>query len=208
LVNAEICGLRKGEATRERILETAARLAAQKGLAAVSLAEVADAVGISKSGLFKHFESKEAMQLGVIEQIARRFVAFVWAPVEPLAPGRPRLERIFDLQSDWSEHEWLDSGCPLMAFAIELDDQPGPLRDALRRALELWQRTVVREFKALRDPPLSDAEAQFGYFQMKSFLLGQADSRRLMLDAGARRLGDSAFRSLLERMAQPAAEPA
>jgi AcrR family transcriptional regulator len=189
-------------------LETAARLAAQKGLAAVSLAEVADGVGLSKSALFKHFGSKEAMQLAVIDHIAQRFVAFVWAPAEALAPGRSRLERIFELQSDWSELEWPDSGCPIMAFSIELDDQPGPLRDALRRALERWRHTVAREFKALRAPPLSDDEAQFGYFQMKSFLLGQAESRQLMMDASARRLGSLAFGSLLDRMAQPALQGA
>jgi AcrR family transcriptional regulator len=198
-----VFSLRKGEATRERILETTATLAAQKGLAAVSLAEAAEAVGLSKSALFKHFGSKEAMQLAVIDHIARRFVAFVWAPAEPLPPGRERLERIFERQSEWCDSVWPDCGCPIMAFSIELDDQPGPLRDALHQALERWRRRVVSEFKALRTPPLSDDEAQFGFFQMKSFLLGQSDSRRLMLDASARRLGAAAFRSLLDRMAQP-----
>lgn len=195
--------LRKGEATRARILETAARLAAQKGLGAVSLADVAAEVGLSKSGLFKHFESKEAMQLAVIEHIARRFIAYVWTPAEPLAPGRARLERIFLLQSDWSETEWPDSGCPIMAFSLELDDQPGPLRDRLRLSMERWRGVLVREFRALREPALAEAEAQFGYFQMKSFLLGQADSRRLMMDAGARDLGATAFQALLDRMATP-----
>jgi AcrR family transcriptional regulator len=198
--------LRKGQATRARILESAARLAAQKGLSAVSLADVAAEVGLSKSGLFKHFESKEAMQLGVIEHIAQRFAGFVWAPAEPLPPGRRRLERIYELQSDWSELEWPDSGCPLMAFSLELDDQPGPLQDQLRAQMERWRRTVIREFRSLRDPALAEDEAQLGYFQMKSFLLGQAETRRLMQDAGARELGGAAFASLLDRMAQRPAE--
>jgi AcrR family transcriptional regulator len=193
--------LRKGEATRGRILETAARLAARKGLGAVSLADVATEAGLSKSGLFKHFDSKEAMQLAVIEHIAQRFTAFVWAPAEGLPPGRARLERIFERQSDWAELEWPESGCPIMAFSSELDDQPGPLRDRLREALERWRRTLIREFRALGDPPLTDDEAQLGYFQMKSFLLGQTETRRLMMDKAARKLGTAAFHSLLDRLA-------
>lgn len=196
--------MRKGEATRARILETAARLAARKGLTAISLADVAVEVGISKSGLFKHFESKEAMQLAVIDHIAERFRVFVWEQAEPLASGRARLEKVFERQSDWTEFEWEDSGCPMMALGIELDDQPGPLRDRLRYMMERWRRTLVREFKALRDPPLSDDEAQLGYFQMKSYLLGQTDARRLMMDANARGLGISAFGAMLDRMAEPA----
>jgi AcrR family transcriptional regulator len=196
--------LRKGEATRARILEAAARLAARKGLSAVSLADVAAEVGLSKSGLFKHFDSKEAMQLAVIDHIAERFRGFVWAPAEPLPAGRARLEKIFERQSDWSELEWPDSGCPMLAFGAELDDQPGPLRDRLRETQERWRRTLVREFKALREPPMSDDEAQLGYFQMKSYLLGQTDTRRLMMDVGARKLGSSAFTTLLDRMARPA----
>lgn len=195
--------MRKGEATRARILEGAARLAARKGLTAVSLADVAAEAGLSKSGLFKHFDSKEAMQQAVIEHIAERFAGFVWAPVEAIAPGRTRLERIFALQSDWSELEWAESGCPLMAFSVELDDQPGALRDLLRRTIERWRRTVVREFTALRDPVLPEEEAERGYFEMRSFLLGQAESRRLMADAGARRLGAAAFGGLLDRLSRP-----
>jgi AcrR family transcriptional regulator len=196
--------LRKGEATRGRILEAAARLAARKGLTAISLADVAAEVGLSKSGLFKHFESKEAMQLAVIEHIAERFRNFVWVPAEPLAPGRARLEKVFERQSDWSELEWPDSGCPMVAFGLELDDQPGPLRDRLRQTMERWRRTLVREFKALRTPPLSDEAAQLGYFQMKSYLLGQTDARRLMLDASARTLGMAAFDAMLASLVAPA----
>ena len=196
--------MRKGEATRARILETAARLAARKGLTAVSLADVAAEAGLSKSGLFKHFDSKEAMQLAVIDHIAGRFRDFVWAHAEPLSPGRARLEKIFERQSDWSEVEWPESGCPIAAFSVELDDQPGALRERLRETLERWRGVLVREFKALREPALPEDEAQLGYFQMKSYLLGQTDTRRLLMDAGARRLGTAAFARLLDRLAEPA----
>jgi AcrR family transcriptional regulator len=192
--------LRKGEATRARILEEAATQAAQRGLGAVSLADVADAVGLSKSGLFKHFEAKEAMQLAVIDEIVRRFREYVWTPAQRLPPGRSRLEKIFELQLDWSEREWPQSGCPMFAFSAELDDQPGAPRDALQHALDRWRRALVQEFKLIRDPPLSDATAQLAYFQLKSFLLGQQDARRMMGDADARKLALAAFAALLDRI--------
>jgi AcrR family transcriptional regulator len=197
-------GLRKGEATRARILEEAARQAAQRGLTAVSLADVADAVGLSKSGLFKHFASKEAMQLAVIEAIKQRFRELVWVPSQDLPPGRPRLERIFELQLDWSEKAWPQSGCPIFAFSSELDDQPGAARDSLQQGLEVWRRRLVEQFKAMRDPPVSETEAQLAYFQLKSFLLGAQDARRMMGDADARKLATDAFGALLDRLARAA----
>jgi AcrR family transcriptional regulator len=197
--------MRKGEATRLRVIGEAARQAALKGLTGVSLGDLAEAVGISKSGLFKHFDSKEAMQLAVIEQVMDHFAAFVWGPAEELEPGRPRLELIFDRWLDWGEHEWPKSGCPINAFSVELDDQPGELRDLFQKRLKGWRKTVVREFSALRDPPLSETEAQAAYFQMKSFFLGYADARRMMGDADARRSAHAAFDALLERTARLAA---
>lgn len=197
--------MRKGEATRLRIIEEAARQAAMKGLTAVSLADVADSIGLSKSGLFKHFDSKEAMQMAVLEQVMERFGERVWKPAEPLPPGRARLETIFDGWLDWCDVEWPDSGCPIMAFSIELDDQEGPLRDFLQRRLHGWRKTLVREFTAMRQPPLSEGEAQAGYFQMKSFVLGHADARRMMGDVDARRCSKAAFEALLDRTQRAAA---
>jgi AcrR family transcriptional regulator len=197
--------MRKGEATRQRILDEAARQAAQRGLADVSLADVADAVGLSKSGLFKHFDSKEAMQLAVIEKVMDHHRAFIWTPAEARPPGRPRLERAFELWLDWAETEWPDSGCPVIAMTIELDDQPGPLRDRLHARLQSWRQRLVGEFRLLRVPPLSIAEAQAAYFQMRSYVLGHSEARRMMGDADARRSAFSAFHALLERTAAQAA---
>ena len=197
--------MRKGEATRLRVIDEAARQAALKGLTGVSLGDLAEAVGISKSGLFKHFESKDAMQRAVVEQVMDHFSAFVWGPAQELPSGRPRLELIFDRWLDWAEHEWPKSGCPITAFTVELDDQPGELRDLFQARLRGWRKTVVREFRALRDPPLSEAEAQAAYFQMKSFILGHSDARRMMGDANARRSAHAAFDALLDRTASLAA---
>ncbi|MCR5878889.1 TetR/AcrR family transcriptional regulator [Phenylobacterium sp. J367] len=194
--------MRKGDATRVRILDEATRQVAVRGLTAASLGDVAEAVGLSKSGLFKHFESKEAMQLAVIDRVQERFSDFVWREAEPLAPGRARLEKIFDRWLDWSESEWDDHGCPLMALSVELDDQPGPLRDALQKGMLRWRRTLMREFQALTDPPLSEDQAAAAYFQMKSYLLGHSEARRLMGLPDARRSAQAAFHALLDRVGQ------
>jgi AcrR family transcriptional regulator len=197
--------MRKGEATRLRILDEAAQQAALRGLTAVSLGDVADAIGLSKSGLFKHFDSKEAMERAVVEKVLDHFTTFVWGPSKGVEGGRPRLEVIFDRWLDWAETEWPQSGCPLMAFTVELDDQPGELRDFFHKRLQDWRKTVVREFRALREPPLSEPEAQAAYFQMKSFLLGHSDARRMMGDTDARRSAHAAFDALLDRTSRLAA---
>jgi AcrR family transcriptional regulator len=197
--------LRKGEATRARILDEAGRQASVRGVGAVSLNDVAEAVGLSKSGLFKHFESKEAMQEALMSLTAERFVAFVWTPAEPLAPGRERLERIFDLWMDWDQVENAAGGCLIMSASIEFDDQPGPLRDLVHGLLARWRKRLRLEMAALRDPPLTEEAAMTGVFEMNSFILGHHQSARLMGDANARTVARNAFRALLDRLAVKAA---
>lgn len=193
--------MRKGDATKARILDETARQAAVKGFGAVSLNDVAEAVGLSKSGLFKHFESKEVMELATLDQGFDRFVEFAWTPAEALPPGRPRLERIFDRWLEWTEVENAAGGCLIMAATVELDDQPGPLRDLLLRRVKQWRKALAREVKALRQPELSDEEAAMVIFQMKSYILGHADAKRMMGDSNARKAAHAAFAGLLDRTA-------
>ncbi len=102
---------------------------------------------------------------------------------------------------DWSEVENAAAGCLIMAASVELDDQPGPLRDLLQRRVRQWRKTLAHEMKALRDPPLSDEDAAIAVFQMKSFVLGHNDARRLLEDATARKAARAAFAALLDRTA-------
>lgn len=194
--------MRKGEATRARIVDAAARLAAVRGLTVVSLADVAEVVGLSKSGLFKHFESKEDMHMAVVQSVLDRFRDSVRKPAESHAPGRDRLETVFDRWLHWCDGEWGESGCPITQLSVELDDQPGPLRDYLQKRLRSFREAMVQEFQAVRDPPLAKAEAEAAYFQMKSFILGHSDARRMMGDADAVRTARAAFEALLDRTAR------
>src|SRR5690242_20630104 len=97
--------MRKGQVTRSRIVEEAARQGSVRGLAAVSLNDVAEAVGLSKSGVFKHFDAKEGLHRAVLEATVQRYLDVIWAPAVRLPQGPERLTLIFDRWLDWVEKE-------------------------------------------------------------------------------------------------------
>lgn len=197
--------MKKGDATRARIIEEALHQASVRGYGAVSLNDVADAIGLSKSAVFKHFQSKEALQMALLETLIDRFREQVWRPAEPLAHGRPRLDVIFDRWLGWVDGEHWRGGCPIMVAAIELDDQPGPLREYLKGSLGSWAAVVRRELSALADPPLAPEEAEQAYFEFKSLLFGHHQSHRLLNDAGSRAQAERAYRALCDRWSARAA---
>ncbi|CAN5298876.1 TetR/AcrR family transcriptional regulator [soil metagenome] len=182
----------KGEDTRARILDEAMNQVSVRGMAGVSLGDLATALGLSKSGVLKHFQSMEALQDALIDTMQDTFRAAIWDPAEPLSPGRARLDEIFERNLDWSDGKSVAGGCPLIATTIELDDQPGPLRDKLKAGQILWARTLAREFAALRpgiDPDTAAAMA----FQYKGIIMAHGHSRRMLDDEAARKQARSAY---------------
>ena len=186
----------KGENTRARLIEAALNLVTVRGLAAVSLADVANASGVSKSAVLKHFQSKEALQTELLDEMITRFKAAVWDPAEPLPPGRERLDRIFLGELDWTDGRDREGGCPIKAATIELDDQPGPLRDALKANQVRWAKTLKREFRALY-PDADDSLLEIKVFQFKGLMLAYGHSRRLLDDDAARAQVTGAWRTLV-----------
>lgn len=186
----------KGEATRARLVDEALKQVAVRGLAAVSLADVADASGVSKSAVLKHFQSKEALQAEVLDAMIARFKAAVWDPAEALAPGLERLDRIFRGELDWTDGEEHSGGCPIKAATIELDDQPGPLRDTLKASQVLWGKVLKREFRAL-NPEADEGAIEIKLFQFKGLVLAYGHSRRLLDDEAARAQATAAYRALV-----------
>src|SRR5688500_6811568 len=155
--------MRKGEATRERILESALELASTEGLAGLSIGRLAERNGMSKSGLFAHFGSKEGLQLAVLELATAKFRASVFTPALRADRGEPRIRALFMHWLVWADDQSLPGGCLLTAAAAELDDQPGPARDALVEVHRLCADTLARAvriaiqyrpFPANVDPPL------------------------------------------------------
>jgi AcrR family transcriptional regulator len=130
----------KGDATREVILEEAGRLARQVGLGGLTIGSLATRTGMSKSGLFAHFGSKESMQLDVLDHAIERFTTEVVRPALTAPRGVPRVRALFECWLAWDSTE---GGCPLVAATFELDDQPGPVRDRLVRDQRTWLDTLA-----------------------------------------------------------------
>jgi AcrR family transcriptional regulator len=125
----------KGETTRAAILDRATELARTVGVEGLTIGRLADQLSLSKSGLFAHFGSKEALQVAVIEHAREQFVARVIAPGLKASRGEPRLKALIDRWMAWGTD---DGGCIFLALSAELDDRPGPARDALAAALRDW----------------------------------------------------------------------
>lgn len=186
----------KGEDTRARILDEAMRQVSVRGMSGVSLGDLAAGMNLSKSGVLKHFQSMEALQLALLDAMTERFIVEVWKPAEPLAPGRERLDKLFERELVWNDGKTLPGGCPLTSVATELDDQPGPLRDKLKDGRIRWAEALKREFRALR-PEADDATLETMVFQWKGILLAYGHSKRLLDDESARAQATAAYRMLI-----------
>lgn len=133
---------RKGAATREVILQRAYEIACSAGLEGLSIGPLADAVGMSKSGVFAHFGSREDLQLGVLDLAGERFAAEVFRPALAAPRGVRRLWAIIEGWFDWVRQN--EGGCLLLAAASEYDDRPGPLRDRVIAHERRWRETLAR----------------------------------------------------------------
>ncbi|MDT7837251.1 TetR/AcrR family transcriptional regulator [Aquabacterium sp. OR-4] len=138
--------LQKGQQTRAIILDAALGQAAHMGLEGLSIGALADLTQMSKSGVFAHFGSREELQIAVIREYHARFEDEVFFPAVREARGLPRLRALF-------EH-WLrrvsvevDSGCIYISGAVEFDDRPGPVRDALASMVRAWQAALERAIR-------------------------------------------------------------
>jgi AcrR family transcriptional regulator len=140
-----------GERSRSAILDAAARLATVEGMEGLSIARLAEAVGMSKSGLFAHFGSKEELQLATVEAASALFAEQVTEPASEPATALERLRRLVDGYLRYLEVETFPGGCFFAAALAEMDTQPGPVRDRLVAFLGDWLariETAVREAQA------------------------------------------------------------
>lgn len=135
--------LSKGESTRRTILDHAAKLATQLGLEALSIGRLAEDLGLSKSGLFAHFASKETLQLQVLDYAAGRFVDTVVRPALAVARGEGRVKALVERWIDWPKASGLPGGCFFVAVSAEYDDRPGPIRDRISQLQRDWLETIA-----------------------------------------------------------------
>jgi AcrR family transcriptional regulator len=188
----------KGELTRQAILEHATSLASRVGLEGLTIGRLADDLALSKSGLFAHFKSKQALQVQVLEFAAERFTEGVIRPALAAPRGEPRVRALFERWLEWGRTR-LPGGCLFVAAATELDDQPGPGRDQLVRGQRDWLelianccRTAVAEghFRKDMDPE------QFAH-DLYGVMLAWHHAARLLRDERAQERAHSAFEALV-----------
>jgi AcrR family transcriptional regulator len=134
----------KGERTRAAILDEALKLVSKSGLDGLTIGTLADATGMSKSGLFAHFGSREELLLAVLEHGQQEFVEVVLKPALDKPRGVPRLKAMFVNWLDWTESADLPGGCPMIGGASEFDDKPGSVRDMLASGQRAWIETLKR----------------------------------------------------------------
>jgi AcrR family transcriptional regulator len=193
----------KGEQTRTAILDEALKVASRLGLEGLTIGSLADATGMSKSGLFAHFGSREGLQLAVLEHAAQRYGETVLMPALKIDRGLPRLRAMVERWLDWAIASGLPGGCIMIAAAAEYDDRPGPIRDAVianqHRGNALMQKAVrlaIEEGHLRRD---TDPE-QIS-FELLGIVLAAHNHRRLLGDREARKRALIAFEQLITRHA-------
>ena len=135
--------LQKGQQTRAAILDAALGMASHMGLEGLSIGALAEVTGMSKSGVFAHFGSREELQISVIREYHARFEEEVFFPAIDEPRGLPRLSALFERWIRRVSVE-LDSGCIYISGAVEFDDRPGPVRDALASMVSAWHSALAR----------------------------------------------------------------
>lgn len=199
--------MRKGALTRQTILEHATALASQVGLEGISIGRLADDLELSKSGLFAHFQSKEALQIQVLEYAAMRFVETVVRPAMRAPRGEPRIREAFERWISWPKRSALPGGCFFVAAAVELDDQPGPVRDRLVELQKDWLGVLAETVRSAVEEghfrPDVDPE-QFAH-EMYGVMLAGHHASRLLRDPKAGQRTRAAFETLLGNARRSAA---
>ena len=201
-------GAHKGQQTRAAILEAALNLAAQMGIEGLSIGVLAEVTGMSKSGVFAHFGSREELQISVIREYHERFEDEVFRPAMRQARGRPRLRA---LVKNWVNKvaTEIDSGCIYISGAVEFDDRPGPVRDALASMVLLWHGALniaIRqavEMGHLRD----DTDPMQMLFEIHGLILSLHHDARFLRSAGAVDRARVAFERVVQYYAQGAPHP-
>jgi AcrR family transcriptional regulator len=135
--------LTKGERTRRRIVERAAVLFNTRGVAGASMADVSDAAGLEKGGVYNHFASKDALALAAFDYAAALVLDRIEAAVAAHPDGWSQLLAVLDVYRNVVEKPMLAGGCPLLNTAVEADDTSPPLRARARAALERWRAVIT-----------------------------------------------------------------
>ncbi|HUP48076.1 MAG TPA: TetR/AcrR family transcriptional regulator [Thermoanaerobaculia bacterium] len=190
----------KGDRTRQSILERAVDLASLEGLEGLTIGRLADELGMSKSGLFAHFGSKEELQLAAIEAAGERFIREVLRPALAQPRGYPRLMAICRSWISYVRRSVFPGGCFFAAASFEFDGRPGAVRDAVVKAMDEWIGALERAIVMARDEGHIDSsvdEKQLA-FELNSLFFGANFAHQLREDRRALELATKAIERRLE----------
>ena len=193
--------MQKGQLTRTAIIEQALHSATKVGFEQLSLATLAADTNMSKSGLYAHFKSKEALQEAVLARAMERFSEIVVQPAMREVRGLVRLNRLFDGYMTWIAGSLNEGGCVFMALSQEYRDRPGVIRDRLVQAFKDWHSTIVRVIDDAVDEGalrVGTDPRQFAFemvgigmsFQSSFKLMGRIDAETMARRAFARLVND------------------
>jgi AcrR family transcriptional regulator len=193
----------KGELTRARILDQALVLASRLGLEGLTLGVLADSLELSKSGLYAHFRSKEALVLAVLEHTKLRHVEHAASYLEGTTKGLQRLRAYLTAWLDWVALPSLPAGCPILGASFEVEDMEGPTREyivqttrASRERLASMLKDAVATGELRSDLPIEQV-----LFEIRGITLSFHIEQRLLRDEQARNHANTAFENLLARYA-------
>ena len=187
--------------TRERILSTGLALMSQAGLGGVTLGVLADQVGMSKSGLFAHFRSKEDVQIELLTHMAEFATEHVVRPSMEAGEGLARIRALVRNWFGWAQRAGLPGGCPVAAGLFEFDDVEGRVRNKILEMEGAWRRMLIGlvnravELGHLR----RDLDVDQFVWELSGIYLGHHAAHRFLRSADADARAQTAFKALLDR---------
>ena len=192
--------LQKGQQTKVAIVDAALGLATQIGLEGLSIGALAEVMQMSKSGVFAHFGSREELQISVVREYHARFEEEVFYPAMSAPRGLPRLRAMFDNWMKRTSVE-IDSGCIYISGAVEFDDRPGPVRDALASSVNTWLTAMQRAIAiAVEEGHLrADTDAAQMGFEIHALILALHYEARFLRSPDSLKRSLAAFEGIVGR---------
>ncbi len=192
--------LQKGQQTKAAIVDAALGLATQIGLEGLSIGALAEVMQMSKSGVFAHFGSREELQISVVREYHAKFEAEIFEPAITAPRGLPRLRAMYDRWFKRVSVE-IDAGCIYISGAVEFDDRPGPVRDALASSVNTWLSAMRRAVEiAIEEGHLApDTDAAQMAFEIHALILALHYEARFLRSPDSASRAVRAFENIVTR---------
>jgi len=196
----------KGALTKAMIVDQALKIASRQGLEGLTVGHLAEALAMSKSGVFAHFGSREELQLAVVREYYDRFEAAVFQPALQEPKGLARLQKMINLWMQTSIQE-LSAGCIFISGAVEFDDRPGPVRDELVRSVQIWRAALKRAIEqAIEVGDLKkDCAPEAMLFQIYSYVQGLHHDARFLQNSQSVDIATQSIQQTVDQNRSPRA---